>query len=184
MKTGIYCIKNNVTNKVYIGKAKSLSSRKSSHKWALRNNKHVNVYLQHSWNKYGEDSFCFIIIEYCSVEELSTKEQYWVNFYNATNSDHGYNLMVVGRQTYEHSSETKEKMRRAHLGKKKSYEHCKNLRNKSKPVLQFDKNGNFIQEWKGASFIKEELGFNPGHISSVCNGYRKSSNGFIWKYKN
>ena len=53
---------------------------------------------------------------------------------------------------------------------------------KSKIILQFDKNGNFIKKWDSISDIKRELNFNQGHISSCCNGKRKSVNGFIWKY--
>jgi hypothetical protein len=53
MISGIYKITNLKTGKVYIGKASRVSSRLANHKYLLRNNKHVNVYLQRAWNKYG-----------------------------------------------------------------------------------------------------------------------------------
>lgn len=53
-----------------------------------------------------------------------------------------------------------------------------------KPVLQFDKNGNFIREWPGVIKVEEETGMNHSHISGCCLGKRKSAGGFIWKFKN
>ena len=67
MKSGIYCIKNLITNKLYIGKACYVKARIGAHKWLLRNNKHVNIHLQHAWNKYGEFNFKFDIVEFCEV---------------------------------------------------------------------------------------------------------------------
>jgi len=48
---------------------------------------------------------------------------------------------------------------------------------KRKPVLQYDKQGNFIREWNCGSDTKIK------HIYDVCNGKRKSAGGFIWRYK-
>ena len=53
----------------------------------------------------------------------------------------------------------------------------------SKPVLQFTKDGEFVAEWKSSSEIKRNLGYSKGNISACCNGIRKSSNGFVWKFK-
>lgn len=49
-------------------------------------------------------------------------------------------------------------------------------------VLQYDKDNNFIKEFKT---IKEsQLETSSPHISKVCTGKRKTSGGFIWRYKN
>lgn len=184
MKSGIYRIKNLITNKLYIGKACFVKKRINAHKWLLRHKKHVNVHLQHAWNKYGSSSFVFEILEYCEVENLPIREDYWIRFYNSTDAEHGYNLMIPGRQNYNHSDETKEKMRIRKLGKKMSEEHLKNnTLSKYKPVLQFTKNGEFVKEWLGASYIRDELGYNQGNITAVCNKKRKAAHGYIWKYK-
>ena len=50
-----------------------------------------------------------------------------------------------------------------------------------KPVLQFDKQGNFIKEWDGPTTIELELGIKS--VGQVCNNKLKSSGGFIWKWK-
>lgn len=52
-----------------------------------------------------------------------------------------------------------------------------------KPILQYDLDGKLIKEWQGGSVIKKELGINVNHIYSCCTGKRKTSNGFIWKFK-
>lgn len=54
----------------------------------------------------------------------------------------------------------------------------------SKPVLQYDRKGNLVREWKSAYEAAGALGFKSH--SSICNclnGHSKTSGGFIWKYK-
>ena len=54
---------------------------------------------------------------------------------------------------------------------------------RSKPVLQFDLNGNFIKEWECATQVEKELGISHCHICQCCQNKRKSAGGYIWKYK-
>lgn len=56
----------------------------------------------------------------------------------------------------------------------------------SKPVLQFDKEGNFIRKWPSIMEVEEELGINHSNISQCCRGvhYRKTAGGFVWRFKN
>ncbi len=60
------------------------------------------------------------------------------------------------------------------------------LNHRSKPVLQFDRDMNFIKEWENAMEIQRELGFLAGNVSACCRGNKNYSYayGFIWKYKN
>lgn len=57
------------------------------------------------------------------------------------------------------------------------------LKYKIKPVLQYDLNGNFIQEWDGAKIAAEQCGFSRKQIAATCAGRKKSANNFLWKYK-
>lgn len=56
---------------------------------------------------------------------------------------------------------------------------------RSKYVLQYDLNNNFISEYKSLKEIVDKFGYNKHVIASVCNPNRvnKTAYGFIWKYK-
>lgn len=125
IKIGIYGIYNTENNKIYIGKTgMNFGDRWDSHRSLLRNNKHDNPYLQHAWNKYGEESFEFIIVEECTVDELDDKEKYWIKYYKEQGLS--YNILDGGdgfNNLGTHlSEETKrkigEKNRINNLGKK------------------------------------------------------------------
>lgn len=75
----IYKITNKVNDKFYIGSAFNLNKRLNKHRHHLRNNTHVNLYLQNSWNKYGEDNFIVEVLENCKKEELLSREQYFID---------------------------------------------------------------------------------------------------------
>ena len=52
----------------------------------------------------------------------------------------------------------------------------------SKRVLQFDKNGNFIQAWKSTKEIERKLKIRNGNISNCCHGRYKTAGGYVWRY--
>jgi group I intron endonuclease len=54
----------------------------------------------------------------------------------------------------------------------------------SKPILQFNKQNQLIQEWGSASEAAKSLSKPSSAISECCSGKRKSIYGFIWKFKN
>ena len=103
MGCGIYSILNKSNNKIYIGSSIKLENRKYKHFWMLSKKCHDNQYLQKSYNKYGEDSFIFEIIEECDPTMLIDRENHYINFYNSNNILFGYNLASVNefrRNTY------------------------------------------------------------------------------------
>lgn len=96
----IYCIKNIVNEKRYIGSATRLKERWRVHKSALNRCCHFSAHLQSAWNKYGSDSFEWSIIEEVDwvglteeqlIERLLNREAYWIEFYNTTDPKFGYN---------------------------------------------------------------------------------------------
>lgn len=91
MKSGIYLIKNIITNQNYVGSSYNIKNRWRQHKWYLRNNQHNNTYLQNSWNKYGESSFEFSIIINCVVDDLLEKEKQYIEDYNGMIKNGGFN---------------------------------------------------------------------------------------------
>ena len=59
----------------------------------------------------------------------------------------------------------------------------KTIKLMSKPVLQYDKQGNFIKEWESASKAAKNLNKHSAAITECCRGFRKSIYGFIWRHK-
>jgi group I intron endonuclease len=117
--SGIYKITNIVDNKIYIGCASNIRTRKNGHWYDLRSNYHKNSYLQNAWNKYGEVNFKFELIELCNVKLLHEKEHFWVDYYNCLDRTIGYNLKPTDPNGCSiHSEETKEKLRQANKGQK------------------------------------------------------------------
>lgn len=53
----------------------------------------------------------------------------------------------------------------------------------SKAVLQYDLDGNFIRGYRSAMNAEKETGTLRSCISACCRGKFKTSNGFIWRYK-
>ena len=117
---GVYKITNTKTNKVYIGSSVNIGSRWSDHKYSLRRNKHYSTHLQESWNKYGEDSFTFEVIEEVqNADDLRIREQHYIDTEKPFLRDRGFNCFpsASGGLGYKHSEESKRKIGEAHKGK-------------------------------------------------------------------
>jgi len=93
MGMGIYKIINVVNNKFYIGSAVNFSRRKARHFSELRHNKHNNRWLQASWNKHGESSFVFAVVEEVQDKALLLEvENRWLKEH--VGKDYCYNIGV------------------------------------------------------------------------------------------
>lgn len=55
----------------------------------------------------------------------------------------------------------------------------------SKPIIQYDKQGNFIKEWVSVNEVERVTGYSHSHIVNCCNHNKlhKSAYGYIWRYK-
>ena len=90
----IYCIKNDVNNKLYIGKTiYTIEQRFKQHIRDAHNHK-CNSKLHRAILKYGEEHFYPILIEECLDEEAYEKEKYYIQFYNSV--ENGYNITYGG----------------------------------------------------------------------------------------
>lgn len=139
--SGIYKIINKLNGKYYVGSANVISRRWRDHIHKLKKDTHSNKRLQNAWNKYGENSFTFEIVEIISCEDLLQAEQRYLNIIREdwlNNRDTHYNVVynssspMLGRKHTEYtkirmsnrllghklSDITKEKIRRSSLGKK------------------------------------------------------------------
>lgn len=131
-KCGIYCIRNTVNSKVYIGKAKDIYVRMRNHIYNLRKqSKDENRHLINAWFKYGEDAFEYFILEELEFDEdnLKLRELYWMDIYSSTTRDNGYNLrkdsstkMIVHEETRKLMSENHSGVKNPNFGHKWSDE--------------------------------------------------------------
>ena len=124
---GIYKIENLITHKVYIGQSKNIKNRWKEHIYALNNDKHINIYLQRAWNKYGQENFNFESLEECTKKELNNKETYWFNIYYPN----VYNLHRTG-DSHNMSQEIKDKISKSEKGKVLSEKSRQKIREKRK----------------------------------------------------
>jgi len=162
--SGIYIIKNIKNGKVYIGKGVNIHARWSKHKRLLKANKHYNIHLQRSWNKYGASKFKFFVLEYCTEEQLNEREKHYISIYkskglvyNLTDGGEGMlgNIPTLetrmklsvknkGRKRGPLSDEHRRKIGEANKGKIRSAEHCRQQSERQKG----QKRGPFSEEHK------------------------------------
>ena len=90
----IYCVKNDVNEKVYIGKtARTVDIRFKEHIKDARSKRH-NSKLHRAMNKYGIEHFYYEVLEQCLEEESSDREQYYIKKYDSVKN--GYNISYGG----------------------------------------------------------------------------------------
>lgn len=135
--SGIYAIVCKLNGMAYIGSTKDFNFRAQRHVSDLRRKRHYNPHLQSAWDKYGEENFDFIILEYIDdLSVLEEKEQYWITEYAKTIELYNYSPVAVcsirGRPIPQY---VREKISRSHLGMKHTDEQRRKISesNKGKP---------------------------------------------------
>lgn len=109
MRSGVYFILHLSSGRHYVGSACNLDRRWARHKSDFRAQRHHNLKLQNSWNKYGEGDFEFFVLELSERKALLDREQFWIDatlpFYNICRSAASPNLgRVFGREVRERMS--------------------------------------------------------------------------------
>lgn len=196
---GIYAIVNVLNNKKYVGSTSNLNKRYRQHFNLLSKNKHVNAHLQHAFNKYGNSSFEFWILEQCEdiTDTLLLLEQKYIN------SDGDYNICKIAGKTtgikgkahklseYQRSKIIEANKNRIWTEKelKRRSEFMKNsflVASQRKPVLQYSMCGELLNEFdsitSAAKYLKNENA--RVNIKRCCQGKQKSAYNFKWEYKN
>ena len=198
---GSYCVYKHITpsQKVYIG----ITSMNPLKRWRNGNGYRNNFHFWNAIIKYGWDNITHeIICEGLNKEEACQKEIELIALYKSNQKEFGYNHSSGGDInqgfTYSHSESFKRHMSQVMTGNHNwgpqngcnngfyGRHHSKEAKKKIsdaqyKPVLQYDKQGNFIAEY--ANSYQAQLQTGILHIHEVCKGLRKSVGGYIWRYK-
>lgn len=115
------------------------------------------------------------IEEFDSKEEAENREAELIEKFKSYYGDQCLNQSKgnkYGKAGLTPSEETRRKMSESQL----------NTPKKSKSILQFDLNGNFIKEYPSISEASRQTGISDGNISSCLTGRHKSAGRSIWEY--
>lgn len=172
-KSGIYIIINIVNGKRYIGSSSNIYNRLHEHFHNLRNNKHHTKHLQNSYNKYGKDSFTYDVLEFCELEKLEQREQFYIDSLTPE-----YNKRIDATNNYgiRHSEEFKEKisksMKQQYLDGRRTPTPHEEIRIKCR-LYDISKlpNIDFIDEFVSigevSKYINNEVGTTEKYISTM-----------------
>lgn len=87
----IYLWTNLINNKKYVGQTQDLGER-----FVRYNQNDFNDYMKKAVNKYGIDNFEITILEKdVPKEKLNEREQHWMDYFQAYDSDYGYNICKI-----------------------------------------------------------------------------------------
>lgn len=207
-KSGIYCIRNIVNQKVYVGKAKCIHKRIKNHITNLNRKirKSENDHIINAWHKYGSSNFDYYVLEFVDLDLIAERELYWITKMNSLDRNKGYNLRLDSSTGLIVSEETRQKLSE-HMTKRNSSEESRMKMSKQSTEFwknnpdikaqmieklskskqkydfyQYDKQMNLIRKWDS---VNEILSENPAYkwqqIYSVCNGHKPTIYGFIWR---
>lgn len=172
-KSGIYCIINIKNNKRYIGSSKNIYQRLLKHRSLLRKNKHQNIKLQNSWNKYKENNFDYYILELCKKNKLCKKEQFYID----TLKPELNITLIVERNILSKESRIKQSITR-----KKRIKSGK-IKLATKIIYQYDLQGKFIKSYSSLKEACEKVNISPSTICRHLNGTYKKGGGYLWSYE-
>ena len=203
----IYKIINDINDKVYVGQTmNTIQQRWTIHKQMSKTYSNI---IYKAIRKYGIEHFSIVIIEECDNNQLDERERYWIEYYDSY--ENGYNMtsggtgvILEGHTRSKYADEIialydkNPNISYAQIAKKVGCSTCivSNVLNRtgrpstntniSKSVLQYDLEGNFIQEFKSARQAAKSLGKSSGSsILKVCRHepWYQTAYGYIWKFK-
>lgn len=86
----VYKLTNKINNKVYIGQTNNIKRRIQEHKHDVKTKSHIHRAIK----KYGWESFSVEVLYY--GPEYDEEERKWVQYYDSTNKEKGYNITTGG----------------------------------------------------------------------------------------
>jgi len=170
----IYKTTNNVNGKIYVGQSKNDNDEDYLGSGKI---------LKRAILKYGVENFTKEIVEHNieTKELLNEREIYWIDFYNATDSNIGYNIANGGQggdtmSNHPNKEMIIEKVKKAKL--ENPYHHSKEERERISKRMIGECNPNY-----GKVYSKEDRELHGNKISGENNGFYGKTHSEEFKQK-
>ena len=178
----IYQAKNKVNGKRYIGQTiHSIEYRMKQHLNSVKYRNGCTLFKK-ALKKYGPSNFTWTIIDVAnSPSELNDKETFWIEFFNTTNPEKGYNLKGGGREPFL-TEEVKKSIGNSQKGK---LNHMYGKKGKSNPTsIPVIDLVTGVKRDSVSMFCNEFKEFDVSKVCAVCRGNRLTYKGHIFRYLN
>lgn len=152
----IYKATNTINGKCYIGKTYNLQKRIREHLYEINN----DLPFHRALKKYGIENFKWEIIDVASDDiEAIEKERNWILKLNTcinVQNPKGYNITMGGEGGVSWNS---------------------------RPVVQFDLDGNYVDEFVSGACASVMTGICRKSIESAIKGKQYTAGGYQWKFR-
>lgn len=152
----IYTATNKINGKIYVGKTYNFEKRRKEHFYDIND----DIPFHRALKKYGIENFEWKIIDCAKTDdEIKEKEIYWIKKLNTcirSKNSNGYNITLGGEGGVSWNS---------------------------LPIIQYDLDGNYIQEFLSCQHASVCTGIGRHNIGDCANGITKQSGGYQWRYK-
>lgn len=189
MSIGIYKV-TSPSGKTYIGQSVDIE-RRFKH-YANLNNIKGQIKVYHSMKKYGYENHTFEMIEECTLDELDSREIYWISYYQSNiiglNISEGGNTLGKLNKGKKRSEETKQKIsatkkQNPRILTQNVIETCRQASTTTKPVYQYDLDGNYVNHYVSINEAARQLGIRNDGISACLRKKQNTAYGYQWFYE-
>jgi group I intron endonuclease len=170
MEGVIYCYHCISTGKKYIGKTLYERKRKEHHRYMVKNGSKRKFY--NAVRKYGWENFIYGVIEECDNNMLHQKEMFYVTEYNTFKCGYNSTLGGDGKFGWNHNEETKEKIRKSNIGKKRTEETKRKLSEANKGNIPW------ISGKKHTPEAREKM--RQSHLGNSISNHNSHKNSKWW----